>query len=194
MRRRRRALDGVIRWREMRRVRRVQPGAISQLCMEVTLSSTRTPPRLHCVPPPSPASVSPHMTVSTRTVPHPTTRPASVVRSGVLQVQVYIVTRQRTNAVLSRRVLKQMAAQQTMLIVSVVQVRAVLVLVSTAMFPKIYVLDHHAQSPMDLKPTLLNLASVEMSLAMLNLVSSVFRRCWVVLVERMIQVLLVTLK
>ena len=126
-------------------------------------------------------------------VPHPTMRPASVVRSDVLQVQAYIVTRQRTNAVLSHRVRKQMAAQQTMLIVSVVQVRAVLVLVSTAMFPKIYVLDHHAQSPMDQKPTLLNLASVEMSLAMLNLVSSATHRRWVVLVERMIQVLLVTL-
>ena len=127
-------------------------------------------------------------------VPHLTTRPASVVRSDVLQVQACIVTRQRTNAVLSRRVLKQMAAQQTMLIVSVVQVRAVLVLVSTAMFPKIYVLDRHAQSPMDLKPTLLNLASVKMSLAMSNLASFASRQRGSVLVEKRIQVVLVTLK
>ena len=79
--------------------------------------------------------------------------------------------------------------------VSAVQVHAVQALVFTVTLLIICVVDHHAQSPMDRKPTLLSLASVEMvSLAMLNLVLSASRRCWVVLVERRIQVLLVTLK
>ena len=78
--------------------------------------------------------------------------------------------------------------------VSAAQVRAVLPLDFTATRPIISVLDHHAQSPMDQKPTLLNYASVEISLAMSNLVSSASRRCRVVLVERRIQVVLVTLK
>jgi hypothetical protein len=63
----------------------------------------------------------------------------------------------------------------------------------TATLLIISVLDQHAQSPMDQKPTLLSLASVEMSLAMLNLASSATRVLQVILVERRIQVLLVTL-
>ena len=68
-------------------------------------------------------------------------------------------------------------------------------LVFTVTLLIICVVDHHAQSPMDRKPTLLSLASVEMvSLAMLNLVSSASRQRGSVLVERRIQVVLVTLK
>ena len=113
----------------------------------------------------------------------------------VLQVQACVVQNLSTPVTLQHRVLKPMAAQQIMKRVSAAQVRAVQALVFTATLLIISVLDHHAQSRMDQKPTLLNYASVEMvSLAMLNLVSSASHRCWVVLVERMIQVLLVTLK
>ena len=77
--------------------------------------------------------------------------------------------------------------------VSVAQVRAVQALVFTVTLLIISVVDHHAQSLMDRKPTLLNFASVEMSLAMLNLVSYASRQSGSVLVERRIQVLLVTL-
>ena len=186
-------LGGVIVWVEGRvkgRLRVGQPGAY----LVAYLSSTRTPPRLDHVLPAAPASVSPHMTAPTRTVPHPTTRPASVARSDVLQVQACVVRNLSTPVTLHHRVFKQMAAQQTMKRVSAAQVRAVLPLDFTATHPIISVLDHHAQPPMDQKPTLLNYASVEISLAMSNLVSSASRRCRVVLVERRIQVVLVTLK
>ena len=85
-----------------------------------TLSSTRTPPRLHRVPPPTPASASPHPTAPTRTVPHPTTRRASVGLLDVLQVQDYIATSQKTNVVLSHHALKPMALLQTTQHVNVV--------------------------------------------------------------------------
>ena len=123
-----------------------------------------------------------------------TTQRVVVAPCHVLQVQAYVVRNLSTPVTLQHRVLKPMAAQQTMLIVSVEQVHAVLPLVSTATPLIISVQDQQrAQSLMDLKPTLLSLASVEMlSLAMLNLVLSASRRCWVVPVERMIRVLLVT--
>ena len=82
--------------------------------VEGALTSTRTPPRLNRAPPTNPASVSPHPTAPTRTVPHPTTRPASVVRSDVLQVQACVVRNLSTPVTLHHRVLKQVAAQQTM--------------------------------------------------------------------------------
>ena len=123
-----------------------------------------------------------------------TTQRVVVAPRHALQVQVCVVRSLSTPVTLHHRVLKQMAAQQTMKRVSAVQVHAVQALVFTATLLIIYVVDHHAQSPMDQKPTLLSFASVEMSLAMLNLVSSATHRRWVVLVERTIQVLLVTLK
>ena len=98
----------------------LQPGAT---LMERTFASTRAPPRLDRVPSTTPASASLHPTALTLTVPHPTTRPASVVRSDVLQIQAYIVLIQQT-LVSTHPVLKPMALLRTTQPVNVALLRA----------------------------------------------------------------------
>ena len=130
-----------------------QPGA-PLLTAESTFTSTREPPRLNRVPPPTPASASPHLTVPTRTAPHPTTRPASVVLLDVLQVQDYIVPSQATPVVLFHRVLKPMVLLQTAQRVFVVPRHAqqIQVYIVPSRATNV-VLFHHALKPMALLRT-----------------------------------------
>ena len=62
----------------------------------------------------TPASASPLPTAPTQPATHPTTRLASVVRSGVPQLQGYDAPNLSTPVTLHHCVLKQVAAQQTM--------------------------------------------------------------------------------
>ena len=97
---------------------------------------------------------TPHLTVPTRTVPHPTTGPASVGLLDVLRVQDCIVTSRATPAVLFHRALTPMVLLQTTQRVNVALHRAqqIQVYIVTRRATNV-VLFHHALKPMALLQT-----------------------------------------
>ena len=92
-----------------------QPGAtLTMTAVQTTFASTRTPPRVICVPPPTPASASLHPTATTRMATHSTMQLACAVgRVGALPIPVCIVPAHHLSAVPFCHALKPVAVYLT---------------------------------------------------------------------------------